>query len=243
MNESASIIALCDAPQPAAQETSGDRTSEKPEHKTSLSLPSLSKFNILARSRSPSPEPVLAPLPAPPVPRRLVILVVGLKPHRKAWTLSARPGESVISYVLLNGCPAIVVPAKLEAPLLAWDTLTLEKLWNVELPPSPSPDGASVTETRSASGRFEGVVDVIFEYLDFCVDWERFVVPGVASVGGVADVSKEKEESGTRDLGTKGALKDAIALLVAAAIQSKTSEEVKKELDADRSGIAMWRIP
>jgi hypothetical protein len=143
--------------------------------------------------------------------------------------------------VLLNGCPAIVVPAKLGAPLLAWDTLTLEELWNVELPPPP--DGTSTTETRSAPGRFEGVVDVIFEYLDLCVDWERFIVPGVASAGDVGDVSKEKEETGTRDLGAKGALKDAVTLLVAAAIRSKTSKEAKKELDADRSGIAMWRIP
>jgi hypothetical protein len=146
--------------------------------------------------------------------------------------------------VLLNGCPAIVVPAKLGAPLLAWDTLTLEELWDVELPPPPPPsDGASITETRSASGKFEGIVDVIFEYLDLCVDWERCVVPDVVSAGDVGDVSKEKEESGTRDLGAKGALRDAVTLLVAAAIRSKTSEEAKKELDADRSGIAMWRIP
>ena len=245
MNESASVIALCDAPPPAAPETSVGQTTEEPpnpEHKHSLSLPSLSKFNILARSRTPSPEPTLAPLPAPPVPRRLVILLVGIKPHRKAWTLSARPGESVIGYVLLNGCPAIVVPAKLGAPLLAWDTLTLEELWDVELPPPP-PDGANITETRSASGRFEGIVNVIFEYLDFCVDWERFVVPGATSPGDAGDVSKEKQESGTRDLGAKNALKDAVTLLVAAAIRSKTSKEAKKELDADRSGIAMWRIP
>jgi hypothetical protein len=243
MNESTSVIALCDAPPPAAPETSAGQTSDKPknpEHKHSLSMPSLDKFNILA-PRPLSPETALAPLPAPPVPRRLVILLVGIKPHHKAWTLSARPGESVISYVLLNQCPAIVVPAKLGAPLLAWDTLTLEKLWDVELPPLPA--GANITKTRSASGRFEGIVDVIFEYLDHCVDWERFVVPGAASPGDVGDVSKKKQESGTRDLGGESALKDAVTLLVAAAIRSKTSKEVKKKLDADRSGIAMWRIP
>ncbi|KIM42125.1 hypothetical protein M413DRAFT_10359 [Hebeloma cylindrosporum] len=250
LNESASVITLCDPPPPAAQEPNANQIPEKPEHKHSLSLPSLSKFNIHARSRTPSPEPALTPLPPPPVPRRLVILVVGLKPHRKAWSLSARPGESVIRYVLLNGCPAIVVPAKLGAPLLAWDTLTLEKIWDVELPPlSEGGEGSTETIMRSASGRFEGVVDVIFEYLDLCVDWERFTVPssnGVSSPGDVRnDVkpSKEKEESGTRNLGAKGALKDAVTLLVAAAIRSKTSEEAKKELDADRSGIAMWRIP
>ena len=124
---------------------------------------------------------------------------------------------------------------------MAWDTLTLEKLWDVELPPLPA--GANITGMRSASGKFEGIVNVIFEYLDHHVDWERFVVPGAASPGDVGDVSKEKQESGTRDLGGKSALKNAVALLVAAAIRSKTNKEVKKELDADRSGIAMWRIP
>ena len=237
MNESASVITLCDAP-PAGPETSPGQTSEKhknPEHKHSLSMPSLGKFNILSPSHPPSPETALAPLPAPPVPRRLVILLVGIKPHHKVWTLSARPGESVISYVLLNQCPAIVVPAKLGTPLLAWDTLTLEKLWDVDLPPLPG--GPYIT--RSASGRFEGIVNVIFEYLDHCVDWGRFVVPGAAFPG---NVSRE-QESGTRDLGGKSALKDAVTLLVAAAIQSRTSKEVKKALHADRSGIAMWRIP
>lgn len=144
--------------------------------------------------------------------------------------------------MLLNGCPAVVVPAKVGAPLLAWDTLTLEQLWDVDLPPSPSADGASSTETRSASDKFEGIVNVIYEYLDLCVDWERFTVPGSVSPGESDDVSKEKQD-GTHALATKGALKDAVTLLVAAAIRSKTSKEAKKELDGDRSGIAMWRIP
>jgi hypothetical protein len=61
----------------------------------------------------------------------MVILCVGLKPHRSLWTTSARPGESVIKYLLLNGCPAIVVPVKIGAPLVAWDALTLEELWKV----------------------------------------------------------------------------------------------------------------
>jgi len=244
LNESASVIALCDTPPPTTPETSQSPPEKlkDPEHKSSLSLPPLSKLNILARSRSPAPEPALTPVPSTPIPRRLVVLLVGLKPHRKAWTLSARPSESVINYLLLNGCPAIVVPAKVGAPLLAWDTLTLEQLWDVDLPPPPA-DGANSTETRSTSGKFEGIVNVIFEYLDLCVDWERFTIPGSASAGESDHVSKEKQESGTQALEIKGVLKDAVTLLVAAAIRSKTSKEAKKELDADRSGIAMWRIP
>ena len=40
----------------------------------------------------------------------------------------------MINYILLNGCPAIVVPVKVGAPLVAWDGLTLEQLWKVSLP-------------------------------------------------------------------------------------------------------------
>jgi len=129
-----------------------------------------------------------------------------------------------MNYILLNGCPAIVVPVKLGAPLVAWDGLTLEQLWEVEFPPEEG--------TPSASGRFEGIVDVIFEYLDLCIDWERIKVP-------VEETSSDTDDpSSARDV-----LKDAVALLVAAAIRSQGSKEVNKEVDADRSGIAMWRIP
>ncbi|KAJ7599330.1 hypothetical protein C8J56DRAFT_187529 [Mycena floridula] len=185
---------------------------------TDLKIPTLS--NVFSRSRSPSPEPQLTPLPPPAKPRRMVILLVGLKPHRKLWTTSARPGESVINYILLNGTPSIVIPVKVGAPLLAWDGLTLEQLWQVELPA----DGAV-----SASGKFEGIVNVLTEFLEMCVDWDRFVIPGHEGPVNV--------ENG------QATVKDAMRLLVAAAIRSKDSKEAKKEIDKERSGIAMWRIP
>ncbi|KAF4616329.1 hypothetical protein D9613_008638 [Agrocybe pediades] len=223
LKESASVICLCDPPPPTTptpQENAqhGDHINLK-----TLSLPSIS--NLLSRSRTPSPEPELASVPQPPVPRRLVILLVGLKPHRKLWSLSARPGESVINYILLNGCPAIVIPAKVGAPLVAWDGLTLEQLWAVELPENEG--------TPSVSGKFEGVVDVLFEYIDLCINWERVRVPEPEDPSGDTD-----NPSSPKDI-----LKGAVALLVAAAIRSKSSKEVKKEVDIDRSGIAMWRIP
>ena len=152
----------------------------------------------------------------------MVILVVGLKPHRKIWTSSQRPSESVINYQLLNGCPSIVVPVKIGAPLLAWDSLTLEQLWKVELPP----DGGT-----SSSGKFEGITKVLFEYLDMCVDWDRVAVPGID------DLALKTEE------GKKSVLKGALEILVAAAVKSVDSKEVKTEVDKERSGIAMWRIP
>ncbi|KAJ3747832.1 hypothetical protein DFH05DRAFT_1391631 [Lentinula detonsa] len=219
LNESASIISFCQAPPPA------EALLETPKQQYSLSnlkdlkLPSLS--NAFSRSRTPSPEPQLTPLPAPPVPRRMVILVVGIKPHRKLWSTSARPEESVIRYILLNGCPAIVVPVKLGAPLIAWDALTLEQLWDVDLPSADGPP--------STSGKFEGIVNVLYEFLDLCVDWVR--------------VEENKDGDAMIEQGKKEKVKDALQLLVAAAIRSKASKEVRKEVDADRAGIAMWRIP
>jgi hypothetical protein len=147
----------------------------------------------------------------------MVVLLVGLKPHRKMWSTSARPEESVINYILLNGCPAIVVPVKVGAPLVAWDGLTLEQLWKVILP--------AEKEAKSVDGRFEGIVDVLFEYLDLCVDWERVASPAVQDGDG------------------KSAVKSALTVLVAGAVKSAVSNEVKKEVDEDRCGIAMWRIP
>lgn len=175
------------------------------------------------------------PLPPAPVPRRLVILVVGLKPHRKIWTSSQRPSESVINYQLLDGCPAIVVPVKLGAPLLAWDSLTLEQLWEIELPAEGG---------KSASGKFEGIVNVLFEYVDMCVDWERFVAPVVADRDSATTSDKGEGEGRDAVRETKQqCLRGALEVIVAAAVRSGESKEVKKEVDKERSGIAMWRIP
>ncbi|KAJ7770612.1 hypothetical protein B0H16DRAFT_1306738 [Mycena metata] len=221
--ESAMVIALCSPPPPTPPVT-------PPESHKTLAIPKLSSMPSLSnlmRSRPPSPsepEPTLAPVPAPPTPRRMVILCVGLKPHRTLWTTSARPSESVINYILLNGCPAIVVPVKVGAPLVAWDALTLEELWKVPLPADDVD-----AETTAAQGKFGGIVNVFFEYLDMCVDWDRVVVSG--------DPEKPAEMDGRK------ALKSALGLLVAAAIRSGASKEVKKEVDKERSGIAMWRIP
>lgn len=225
-------------PPPSELQHSDPAPSTGLAHLGSLKLPSLSQ--TFARSRTPSPEPTLAPVPPTPQPRRIVVVVIGLKPHRAGlWTTSQRPSESVIQYQLLNGCPAVVVPAKLGAPLLAWDTLTLEQLWKVKLPP----EGAEGESTKSEDGRFEGIVGVLYEYLDLCVDWERVVLATKDEQGadGAADAKDGVAEADTEK--KKQAVKDAVEVLVAAAVQSGASKAVKDEIDKDRAGIAMWRIP
>lgn len=199
-------------------------TSSSHSHKF-LSFHDLPKLSHFPRSRTPSPEPALAPIAPPPVPRRLAIFVLGLKPHRKLWTTSARPSESVIQYQLLNGCPAIVLPAKLGTPLIAWNTLALDDLWKIALPVT---DELSRDSTGKSTA-FEGTVNVLYEYVDLCVEWERVVLPE-----GAADKSEEAKKS---------AVRDGLALVVAAAIRTGSSKEVKKEVDKERCGIVFWRIP
>ena len=146
------------------------------------------------------------------------MVVVGLKPHRKLWTTSARPGESVIEYLLLNGCPAVVVPVRVGTPLVAWDALTLDMLWKMVGPDQQ---------------RFAGVVNVLCEYLDLCVDWGRVIVPP-GEDGEDAEASEEVK---------KDVVRDAVRMLVGSAVKTRDSKEVKKEVDENRCGIAMWRIP
>lgn len=136
----------------------------------------------------------------------------------------------MINYQLLNGCPAIVVPAKVGAPLLAWDTLTLEELWKLPLP------GNSGDESK-----FSGVVSVLFEYMDLCVDWDRVILSKNVGESQLTELSggEKQDDISIR----KSKVRDAIALLVAGAIRSGGSKEVRKEVDEERSGIAMWRIP
>lgn len=161
-------------------------------------------------------------------------------------------------YQLMNGCPAIVVPVRLGAPLVAWDGLTLEQLWRYVLPsdeeaaiPSASTSlagseniGTSGTEgqgqnetTETTLKGFDGVVNVLYEYLELCVAWSRVEMPGQEKDLG-------NSETGVRDeKKAKAALKAAVKLFVAAAVRSGQSKEVKKEVDKTRAGIAMWRIP
>ncbi|KIK94199.1 hypothetical protein PAXRUDRAFT_828221 [Paxillus rubicundulus Ve08.2h10] len=216
--ESALIITLC-APSPPPATGSEREAPKLPTHHSFLSVSDVPKLNHFTRSRTPSPEPVLAPVPQPPAPRRLLITVLGMKPHRTFWATSARPSESVIQYQLLNGCPAVVLPAKLGAPLVAWDTYTLDDLWKIRVPQE--------VEQESSGSEFNGAVHVLFEYTDLCVDWARVTLQGT----NVTEDGKRVE------------VKNALALVVASAVRSGSSKEVRKEVDPERCGIAMWRIP
>jgi hypothetical protein len=216
------VITLCAPrapPEPSSAAGPEPKAPKLPTQRSFLSVSDVPKLSHFTRSRTPSPEPALAPVPQPPAPRRLLITVLGMKPHRTLWATSARPSESVIQYQLLNGCPAIILPAKLGAPLVAWDTYTLVDLWKIRVPQE--------VEKEFPGGEFNGTVNVLFEYTDLCIDWDRVTLQGT-------NVTED---------GKKVEVKNALALVVAGAVRSGSSKEVRKEVDPERCGIAMWRIP
>lgn len=204
----------------------------------------VSRFHVphlhdLLPHTSPTPVPNLIAQDAQS-PRRLVMLIVGIKPHRKIWTTSARPGESIINYTLLNNCPAIVLPARPGAPLLAWDTLTLEQIHKLQIPDEQGGGGGE---------KFKGVVTVLTEYLDLCVEWDR------VALGLESRDTPENERHAPRSGYTKDhnigwdiehkrkVMRNAITLLLIAAVCSKDSKEAQKEVDVERAGLVIFRIP
>jgi len=227
MNESASLISFCPQvrsppvpPSPAPSKS----TLSKILHRHESSLSSLADQG--------KQDPSLTD--AQPMPRKMVIVLVGLKPHRTFWTTSARPSESVLYYQLLNGVPAIVVPVKIGAPLVAWDGLTLEQLWKID-----------VKKGEGEKGGIWGTVNILSEYLEFCVDYKRVVIDGEV---GESEAEKTGEGDGDEISADssrvkRSAIRKALTLMVIGAVRSGESREVKKEVDKERSGIAMWRIP
>ena len=159
-----------------------------------------------------------APVALPPPQRRMVILVLGIAPHRAGiWTSSQRPGESIMNYTLLNGCPAMVVPIRTGTPLIAWHGCTLKMLQTME----GGVEGAI----------FEKVLDRLNEYVGLCVDWDRIVFPEDTKGEG-----ESNESAGLR------IVKDGLRLILAGGVRSKDSAEVKKKIDGERAGIVFFRI-
>lgn len=75
--------------------------------------------------------------------------------------------------------------------------------------------------------RFEGVVGAIAEFIGTCVDWERV---------------RALQNAGLNDEQKEDAVKDAVRVLVGAAIRTRESEKAREEVDEHRAGLAMWRI-
>ncbi|KIY70857.1 hypothetical protein CYLTODRAFT_487743 [Cylindrobasidium torrendii FP15055 ss-10] len=247
LKESASVISFCDAPPPHPQDlgekadkikvsdklkglfshkkidagssenSSADKEASQKVKEESKRSKQEAKTAKVAEKQTRTEDKLAPQASLPQSPRRMVIMLVGLKPHRKIWSTSARPQESVIRYILLNGCPSVVLPVKPGSPLVAWNTLTLKQLWQLNAPKE---------NDTGVGAELKDVSAILFEYVDLCVDWDRARMEGV------------KGNSGIRE-----GVKDAMTLLLAAALRSKDSRAVKKDVDEERAGIAMWRIP
>ncbi|CZT44386.1 uncharacterized protein RSE6_04548 [Rhynchosporium secalis] len=85
-------------------------------------------------------------------------------------------------------------------------------------------DTLTLKQMQAKQGKYEGVVKILYEYLSLCVDWERVIV-------------------GEREEGKKRAVRDAVELIVAAAVASGDSKAVLEDVDLDRAGIVIFRIP
>ncbi|CCA71034.1 hypothetical protein PIIN_04969 [Serendipita indica DSM 11827] len=171
---------------------------------------------IKTKPDSQAKEDSVAPnVPPMPPNRRMVVLVLAISPHRAGvWTSSQRPGESVINYTLLNGCPALVVPIKLGCPLIAWHAVTLKTLQGLK----GGVDGPA----------FQSTLRALNTYMEFCVDEERLELPPLYAEQGI---SKQK------------AVSIGLELVLAGAVRSGTNAKVKKEIDSERAGIVFFRIP
>ncbi|KZW02933.1 hypothetical protein EXIGLDRAFT_744408 [Exidia glandulosa HHB12029] len=110
------------------------------------------------------------------VPRHIAVFLVGIKPHRGStmWSSSQRPGESVVRYQLLSTLPALVLPAKLGAPLIAWDAQPLAEL------------------RKLGENNYTSHADSLCEFLDMCVDWTRV---GGGRLQGKGVGEKEKKDA------------------------------------------------
>jgi hypothetical protein len=168
--------------------------------------------------------------------RRLVLVMLGIKPDRAGlWASSRRPGESAIKYILLSGVPAIVLPAEPGAPLLSWHAKTLKDLWKLSLPADAATavaHGQKLAEQRSQDDvvvrSFAGTLATLTEYVGMVVDWSRVTVPDMPS---------------TNDEGTKRlAVNKALAFFLAAAVRSGESKKATDKINPERAGIALWRV-
>ncbi|KAK4701218.1 hypothetical protein P7C70_g5017, partial [Phenoliferia sp. Uapishka_3] len=183
----------------------------------------------------PTPSPTSTPDDSMTPPKNMLVTLVGIAPHRFGmWTSSARPGESVVKYQLLNGCPALVLPVLPGSPLIAWNTLTLETIhgYRTELDAAGS--------VKPSSKKFNGMVDSIFEFLSLCIDWARLQLPEILEGTEAGRDIPTKEEK------KKSCVRDAVALIVEGAVRSglpASLKILKKDVELDRAGIAMWRMP
>jgi hypothetical protein len=125
------------------------------------------------------------------------------------------------------------------SPLISWLGYTLTQLWEIKIPLPDHKAGAlnASGHTQSGTSRdhlepventFEGLCSILCEYLNLCIDYSRVEI---LKKGWAMEAYKRM------------AVHQAVALFLAAAVRSGQSPNVRKEVDGDRAGIAMWRIP
>lgn len=209
--QSSAVLELCDAPPPCSV----------PVKRAPSLADRVNSALHFGKDKTPASPFGNAPTETTPAQtRRLFVTIVGIKPHRKSWTQSARPGESVLHYLLLDSAPSLVVPAKTGVPAVSWCTLTLKDLHRLFGP-------------TSATKRV-GVVSALFEFLSMVVDFDRMIDTSSAKARASEEAPLHAREE---------AVRRAVVILIDAAVRSRESRAVKEQVDDDRAGIVFFRIP
>lgn len=67
----------------------------------------------------------------------MIVFFTGITPWRThAWSQARNPGQARLVFHMVNGCPAVVIPIKAHAPILAWSPWTLKQLHDGDVQPA-----------------------------------------------------------------------------------------------------------
>jgi hypothetical protein len=95
------------------------------------------------------------------------------------------------------------------------------------------------TTPSNLSSAFANTLDTLTEFVSSIIDWKKLDLGLPPAPAGYSASNDLKPRYDAKHAAVRQALED----LLVSAVTSKESEEVRKNIDADRAGIAMWRIP
>lgn len=98
---------------------------------------------------------------------RLLVLFLGISPWRtQAWSQARNPGEARLTFHLLNGIPAIVLPVTAQAPICAWSPWTLQQMHGDEFSAEAQyHDLSNYLQTIISVGNVEGSPSASYQEL------------------------------------------------------------------------------
>lgn len=117
---------------------------------------------------------------------RLLVLLLGISPWRtQAWSQARNPGEARLTFHLLNGIPAIVLPVTAQAPICAWSPWTLQQMHGDEYSAEAQyHELSNYLQTVISVGNVEGSLNASYQTLLGTGLWS--MIQGARGTGSVA---------------------------------------------------------